>query len=143
MNDTDVAWSVQKAIVGALMDIRVPGETTGSVGVPVYDHAPENKPLPFVVIGRHEVTPGSTYDDPTVERHEVTLDVWSQYRGRRQVLAILAAIRERLHHEKPALDGAKCVLCRVAQSLADRDPEQPVTYQGRARIEILASQEVD
>lgn len=91
--------------------------------MPAYDFVPANAGFPFVVVRDHQVTPDDTYDTET-GRHTVELTVHSQYRGHRQLIGALAAIKVRLHQVALTLEDGVCVACRVASVTTSRDPER-------------------
>lgn len=129
--------AVQKALLAALAGLTVPNDTTGgaAVAVPAYDAVPANAGFPFVVVRDHQVTPDDTYDTET-GRHTVELTVHSQYRGHRQLIGALAAIKVRLHQVALTLEDGVCVACRVASVTTSRDPDG-LTVLGSVEIDLL------
>ena len=107
------------------------------VPVPVWDHQPENTSIPFVTLGGHARVAIDTLD-AELGRHAVYLAVWSQYRGQRQVLAIMSEIRERLHNVMLSLESGECLLCRVTSQLSNPEPDD-ITYQGAMTITVIAA----
>ncbi|MEL6375052.1 MAG: DUF3168 domain-containing protein [Pseudomonadota bacterium] len=134
----DLTWAVQKAVHGALAGITAPGREEGApVACPTYDHQPENAPFPFIVLSGQNVVPDDTLDaDGSI--HTLYLSIWSQYRGQRQVLAIMASIADRLHNARLLLDVGCALSCRVRNRLTSREPDD-ITYQGAMTIQIIAS----
>lgn len=101
----------------------------------VYDHPPVNASYPYVTFDRHITQP----DDDIAEhmtKHVVTLTVWSDTRGPRQVRDILGGIRRALHHYGLSLAAGHCVLCEYARGDATRDGDG-VTYMGTALVQVL------
>ena len=75
-------------------------------------------------------------DDTETGRHTVELTVHSQYRGHRQLIGALAAIKVRLHQVALTLEDGVCVACRVASVTTSRDPDG-LTVLGSVEIDLL------
>lgn len=128
--------AVQKAIVAALAALTAPAEAGGAlVAVPVYDHTPENAAYPFVSLDAHQVVPADDLAS-RMDRHTVYLTVWSLYRGKRQVMAILDGIRTTLHEAELVLEAGVSVSCRVQSTIVRRDADD-VTYQGSLTLAVI------
>jgi hypothetical protein len=124
-----VELALQKAIFAAL--------TTALDGVAtVHDHVPENQLGNFVVIGRHI----STFDDILggAQRRidQVTLTIFSNYRGQKDVLTIIGLIRAAIHDTRPALDTGHCrrLFVQRADTAVDDDG---ATYVGSVILEAV------
>ncbi len=102
---------------------------------PVYDHPPDNQVMPFVTFDRHMVEPYDDIDQP-MSRHRLTLAVYSDKRGAKQVRDILGRIRRALHRADLELANGESVLCVVERVDATREPDGR-TYMGTAQIEII------
>ncbi len=101
---SDAAWELQKAVYDAL---SVPG----AVAAPVYDDVPQGAAMPYVAIGDSTIAPaGSKTEDG--EDHSLTLHVWSQYAGRREVKELLGQIKAALHNRPLPLTGHTLVRLR-------------------------------
>lgn len=115
------AFALQRAIQSA---VAGDGELTTLIGRRLFDRVPDRARHPYVTHGPVETLPleGDGPGGGAVQ-HLVTLDVWSRARGRREVLAILAALRRALHGAAPALDGHRLVSLREvsASALPDED----------------------
>jgi hypothetical protein len=106
------------------------------LSVPVYDHAPQDQVMPFVEISQHTSDPVDTLATAYSEDF-VTVTVWSDYRGSKQVRELLGEIYETLHDVMLTLDQGRAVICRVASRDARRDVDG-VTYVGSATIRIVS-----
>lgn len=111
------------------------------IGDRLHDRRPEGGGFPHVVIGDGAVTA----DDSATrggQRHEVTLHVWSRYRGRAEAKRILSALAEALHRQPLALAAPhRCVTSRVAFTTI-LDDDDGVTAHGVMRLRI-ATEPVD
>ena len=96
------SWELQKAIYSALS-----GSVTGIDGasVSVYDDVPEGTAYPYVVIGEETSANDGTKDIDAVE-YTLTLHVWSQYRGRREIKEIMQSVYDLLHDAAITVAGA-------------------------------------
>lgn len=74
-----------------------------------YDDPPPDVTFPYVTIGRVESKPSDSSDREALE-HAVTLHVWSRYGGRAEALAVIAALRTRLHNAALDVAGRRLVL---------------------------------
>lgn len=133
----DVASAVHKAIFEVMAGITAPAVSGPDVGVPVYDHQPENVAFPFIVLSSQTVTPDDTLAEAQAF-YTAYLSVWSLYRGQRQVLAILSAMRARLHNASLALDDGESLLVRVTSQATSREPDD-ITYQGSMTVTVTAA----
>lgn len=131
--------AVNDAILDALAGMTAPNPTGGSaVEVGVYDFIPENAAHPFVTIVGHTIDQSEDTLDGHLSGYSVNLAVWSEYRGQRQVLAILDGIYERLHDVLLDLDTGQALLCRVPTRSSLRESDA-ITYQGSATIAVTVA----
>ncbi len=102
------SWPLQQAIFTALN-----GNVSGidSANVSVYDDVPENTVYPYVVIGEETAANNGTKDLDGIE-HTLTLHVWSQYRGRREIKEIMQSVYQLLHDAAITVSGASLVNIR-------------------------------
>ena len=96
------SWELQKAIYNALS-----GSVTGidSASVAVYDDVPEGATYPYIVIGEETSANDGTKDIDAVE-YTLTLHIWSQYRGRREIKEIMQSVYDLLHDTGITVSGA-------------------------------------
>lgn len=113
------SWQLQKSIFTALN-----GNVTGvsSANIPIYDDVPEGSVYPYVVIGEETTSNNGTKTLDGVE-HTITLHVWSQYRGRREIKEIMQSVYEKLHNTAITVTGASLVNIRqeFSNTLAEQD----------------------
>jgi hypothetical protein len=113
------SWQLQKSIFTALN-----GNVTGvsSANIPIYDDVPEGSVYPYVVIGEETTSNNGTKTLDGVE-HTITLHVWSQYRGRREIKEIMQSVYEKLHNTAITVSGASLVNIRqeFSNTLAEQD----------------------
>ncbi len=102
------SWPLQQAVFTALN-----GNVSGidSANVSVYDDVPENTVYPYVVIGEETAANNGTKDLDGIE-HTLTLHVWSQYRGRREIKEIMQSVYQLLHDAAITVSGASLVNIR-------------------------------
>jgi hypothetical protein len=73
-------------------DATVTALATGGV----HDHVPEGTRYPYIVMGGKSEDPIAMLSRRDGVRGTITLDIWSDYRGDREALLILAAVRAAL-----------------------------------------------
>ncbi|WP_127078361.1 DUF3168 domain-containing protein [Rhodomicrobium lacus] len=121
---------VHKALFDAL--------TTALAPVAVYDDAPQDVPFPFVEFQAHQTlphAPGAPLSGDFAQ-HTVWLGVWSSYRGKKEVLGIIASIREALHDKPLTLAAGAAVLCQITAEETRRDADG-VTQMGAVTVRVL------
>lgn len=113
------SWELQKALFSTLN-----GSVTGmeSASVSVYDDVPENTAYPYVVIGEESTSNNGSKDLDGLE-HTITLHIWSQYRGRREIKEIMESVYSLLHNTAITVSGASLVNIRqeFSTTLAEND----------------------
>lgn len=97
-------WVLQEAVVTAL---KADAGVKALIGDParVYDDHPVSAPvMPYVTMGN---VSGAPFDTKTTIGREVdlTIDVWSDYRGRKQAELIMQAIYAALHRATLSVTG--------------------------------------
>jgi len=107
------SWELQKAIYNALN-----GAVTGidSASVDVYDDVPEGAEYPYIVIGEETSANDGTKDIDAVE-YTLTLHIWSQYRGRREIKEIMQSVYDLLHDSAITVAGAS--LANIRQEFSN------------------------
>lgn len=123
--------AVQGGVLRALQIALAP------LDVPAFDHVPDAQPFPFVQIASQQMLEMDGADISGLDHH-IYLSVWSEYRGQKEVLEILAAIRTGLHDKTLLLDHGAHVLCRVTEQRTERDADG-MTYMGAAILRIITS----
>jgi hypothetical protein len=112
-------------------------ETQALIGNPVrlYDHVPEDAAFPYVELG--EVN-ARRFDSQSRSGLDctLTLNVWSRYRGRREVKQILDATYGALHDGALSIAGNAHVLTSFQSAETRRDADG-LTYHGVARYRVI------
>lgn len=93
-----------------------------SVGASVYDAVPESAAYPHIEIGQDDTLDWSA----AVMRGEivdVTIHVWSRYRGFKEAKMLMKAVKDRLHEASLSLTGSSLVDIRFqgSQLFTDAD----------------------
>ncbi len=113
-------WALQRAVHAALIGDADLTRLLG--GGHVYDHIPRGSRYPYVTIAQTSERDWSTGDEDGHE-HTLTFHVWSDAAGGKQVQAIAAAIRARLHDQTLALAGYRLVNLRHELSETRREAD--------------------
>lgn len=113
------SWELQKAIFSTL-DGNVTGVSAATVSI--FDDPPQNSTYPYVLIGEETTANSGTKTKDAVE-HTITIHVWSQYRGKREIKEIMESVYENLHNTDITVSGASLVNCRqeFSTTLAEND----------------------
>ena len=113
------SWELQKAIFNQLS-----GSIVGldSANILVFDDVPENTSYPYVVIGEETAINNGSKDLDGLE-YTLTVHVWSNYRGRREIKEIMQSVYENLHDTAISVTGASLVNVRQEfnTTLAEND----------------------
>ncbi|MCR6498906.1 DUF3168 domain-containing protein [Shinella sp. CPCC 101442] len=112
------ASALQKAIYERLSGDTALTALIGGNGVT--DRRLAAPTAPLVVIAGIDSTDHSTATEPG-EEHIITLDIWSDAAGHRQVQVIAAAVRAVLHDAALTLSGHRLVLLFHRQTRLSRD----------------------
>lgn len=104
----------------------------------IYDHVPENgASFPYVTIGDIQSLPFDTKD--TIGQDQtVTINVWSRYKGNKEVKQILDAIYDALHRHALSLASHATVDCQYEFAETYRDEDN--TRNGVIRFRITTQQ---
>ena len=127
------AWSLQKAVFAALASNAPLIALLGAARI--YDDVPQSSDFPYLAFGQATTRDWSTASDDGSE-HVITLNVWSQAKGRSQVHEIMAAARIALHGQPLTLDGHRLINLRHESSEARRASDGE-TYHGIARFRAV------
>jgi hypothetical protein len=113
------SWELQKAIF-AKLDGSIVGLSAANISV--FDDVPENTSYPYVVIGEETATNNGSKDLDGLE-YTLTVHVWSNYRGRREIKEIMQSVYENLHDTAISVTGASLVNVRQEfnTTLAEND----------------------
>lgn len=103
------SWNLQKAIFARLV---ADAGLIAELGDPprVYDDPPADAVFPYVLLGEARSAPLAGVDGGL--EHDVRLQIFSRYAGRREVKRLIDALYDALHEADFAVDGASLVNCR-------------------------------
>ena len=104
------SFALQQAIFTALDGATI-NDADGNAITGVFDDVPENTAYPYVVIGEETATNIDTKDKDAHE-HTLTIHVWSQYRGRKEIKNIMSSVYTLLHNASITVSGASLVNIR-------------------------------
>ena len=104
------SFALQQAIFTALDGATI-NDADGNAITGVFDDVPENTAYPYVVIGEETATNIDTKDKDAHE-HTLTIHVWSQYSGRKEIKNIMSSVYTTLHNASITVSGASLVNIR-------------------------------
>lgn len=131
------SWALQQAIHASLTSDSALSALLGDARV--YDDVPERKVFPYVTFAPASERDWSTGSDKGAE-HAFVLHVWSRGSGRKEALAIMEAVRTRLHDAPLALTGHRLVNLRHESSEVRREADGE-TFQGIVRLRAVTEPE--
>jgi len=126
-----VAFAVQKAVDAVLLPVLA----GLSPPVALYDDVPTAAAFPYVAFSRSNAVADNLLARK-MTRVQISLTVFSDFRGQEQVLQILGAIEAALDDANLTLDTGTAVRCDLerADTVLDQDGE---TYTGTAIYAVL------
>lgn len=131
---TDAFFNTQQAIYNVL--VANSGVQAVLGGTPrIYDHVPPGATFPYAVFGAVRVLP---YDYKVENGFEqiVTLDVWSRYRGSKEMKDITQALYDALHRATLSVTGHVFLACEFHS--ADLEAENDgLTYHAAVRFSVV------
>lgn len=127
------SWALQRSLYQALANSLDLVTLLG--GVRIYDDAPQAASFPFITIGQSVVRDWSTGSEDGAE-HSLTLHVWSRTGGKKEMQAIIEAIRAALHDQPLTLEDHYLVNLRHEFSEARLDPDGD-TFHGIVRYRAV------
>ena len=133
----NASWALQQAIFASLTSDDALTELLG--GARVYDDVPERAEFPYVTFAPMSERDWSTGTESGSE-HALVLHVWSRGAGRKQALAIMAAVRDRLHEAALSVTGYRLVNLRHESSDVRRDGDGQ-TFHGVVRFRAVTESE--
>jgi hypothetical protein len=104
------SWELQKTVYSALTGASIT-DYAGNAITGVFDDLPENTSYPYIVIGEETAIDTSAKDKDIFE-HTLTIHIWSQYRGRRDIKEIMEQVHDTLHDSSLSVTGASMVNMR-------------------------------
>jgi|TARA_R100000455_G_C6267619_1_gene122995 hypothetical protein len=128
------SFALQQAIFTALDGATI-NDADGNAITGVFDDVPENTAYPYVVIGEETATNIDTKDKDAHE-HTLTIHVWSQYRGRKEIKNIMSSVYTTLHNASITVSGASLVNIRheFENTLTEADG---ITRHGVMRFRVV------
>ena len=110
-------------------------ELNSSLSVPIYDSVPQGAALPYVTIDFQDSV-NADYLSGRKDQKTMYFAVWSDSRGQKQVLEIMAELDGLLHDKKFTLSVGRIAQMRVLSKRTNREPDG-VTYMGQLRLQVL------
>lgn len=106
-----------------------------TISAEVYDDVPENAEYPYIVIGDDTTSDNGTKDLGGMTA-TVTMHIWSQYRGRKEVKQIMERLHVLLHNQDISVEGADLINCRqeFTSTVLDADG---ITRHGIMRFRVV------
>ena len=104
------SFALLQAIFSTLNGATI-NDASGTAIKGVFDDVPENTGYPYIVIGEETAVNIDTKDKDAHE-HTLTIHVWSQYRGRKEIKNIMSSVYTLLHNASITVSGASLVNIR-------------------------------
>ena len=129
------SFALQQSIFTKISSGTLTDVSGKSITSKVFDDVPEGTAYPYVVIGEETATNIGTKDNDANE-HTLTIHVWSQYRGRKEIKNIMSQIYTILHNTDITVSGASLVNVRheFEQTLLEADG---ITRHGVMRFRVV------
>ena len=129
------SFALQQSIFTKITSGTLTDVAGTSITTKVFDDVPEGTAYPYVIIGEETATNFGTKDKDANE-HTLTIHVWSQYRGRKEIKNIMSQIYTILHNTDITVSGASLVNIRheFEQTLLEADG---ITRHGVMRIRVV------
>ena len=91
-------WDMQMVIVAALKNATITDDNGVDVSANVFDNVPKDHPYPYISMGNWTAIDAAT---KSKDGHQltITLHIWSQYSGRKEVKNMMAQVYEALHNK--------------------------------------------
>ena len=129
------SFALQQSIFTKITSGTLTDVAGTSITTKVFDDVPEGTAYPYVIIGEETATNFGTKDKDANE-HTLTIHVWSQYRGRKEIKNIMSQIYTILHNTDITVSGASLVNIRheFEQTLLEADG---ITMHGVMRFRVV------
>ena len=98
------SFELQKAVFSALNTGSIT-DASGAAITGVFDDVPTDTAYPYIRIGEETISENSSKDNDIFE-HTLTIHIWSQYRGRRDIKDIMKQVHDTLHDSSLSVTGA-------------------------------------
>lgn len=139
---SDPGFELQSAMVAA---IRADETLRALISNPVriYDHVPENAPMPYIAhdepgTSEWDVTPTET-DEGYGHEHTVMFHAWSAYEGKKEIGAILYALERLFRDWTVSLTAHRVINIRYQFSDRLRDPDGQA-YHGVIQFRVVTEE---
>lgn len=129
----NASWALQQAVFARLTSDEALTALLG--GARVYDDVPVRAAFPYVTFAQAGERDWSTASEEGAE-HALVLHVWSRASGRKELLAIMQALRVCLHDAALTLDGHRLINLRHEASEVRRETDGE-TYHGIVRLRAV------
>lgn len=129
------SFALQQSIFTKITSGTLTDVAGTSITTKVFDDVPEGTSYPYVIIGEETAINFGTKDKDANE-HTLTIHVWSQYRGRKEIKNIMSQIYTILHNTDITVSGASLVNIRheFEQTLLEADG---ITRHGVMRFRVV------
>ena len=104
------SWELQKTVFSALNSGNITDYESAAI-TGVFDDVPQGTAYPYIVVGEETAIDVSSKDKDIFE-HTLTVHVWSQYRGRRDIKVIMKQVHDILHDSSLTVSGGSMVNMR-------------------------------
>lgn len=126
-------FEVQKAVYARLL---ADAGVSALVGARIYDELPPDEPAyPYVHLGEM-LTSRFDVKEAAGWEVELTIHVWSRYRGKKEAQNVLDAVEATLNRAALVVTGYAVVSCDVVQLLNLEDADG-LTRHGVARLRVV------
>ena len=127
------AWALQ---VGLRSHLGASSALAAHLGSPsrIYDRVPEDAVFPLLTIGESRIRPLDGHDQAM--EHDIRLNAWSRWGGRKELREIADAVHDALHDADFTVDGIDVISTRFVFADMFRQPESD-TYQAVMRYRIV------
>lgn len=105
------------------------------LSVPIYDSVPQDATYPYVTIDYQDSSRANWLSDRK-DQKIMYFSVWSDYRGQKEVLSIMAELDTLLHDQKFTLSTGRVAQSQVLSKRTNRESDG-VTYMGQLRLQVL------
>lgn len=110
-------------------------ELDANLSVPIYDSVPQDASYPYVTID-YQDSSNANYLSKRKDQKIMYFAVWSDYRGQKEVLEIMAELDSLLNDKKFNLTTGRIAQMRVLSKRTNREADG-VTYMGQLRLQVL------
>lgn len=128
------------ALLRAVYEVLSSDSTLTNMGVNVYDEVPETVTMPYVEFGEPNELKDDAHDRQGVDV-DLTLHVWSRYRGFKEAADIVKALHDALDRVPLSVDGFTDVSIAANGSRFHRDPEPGVRH-GVAPFRVWLTEDI-